>query len=177
MHPGCPHGCISWEEKKDLLRKVIAAERGRPGALIPVMHRAQELFGHLPYEIERMIALGLEVPLADVYGVATFYSKFTLEPKGKYQISVCMGTACYVKGAQQIVDKLADMLQVHVGGTTKDGAFSLTADRCIGACGLAPVMMIDGTVYGQMTLAKTEKIINGYLKMAGGKKRADTAKA
>jgi NADH:ubiquinone oxidoreductase subunit E len=171
------NGCKSWEDKREALKKIIAVHQGRPGALIPVMHEAQELFGYLPYEVELLIAGDLGVPLADVYGVATFYSKFSLEAKGTYAINVCMGTACYVKGAQQIVDKIADMLHVHVGGTTKDGAFSLEANRCVGACGLAPVMMVNQTVYGQLTPAKTEEIINRYRQEAGGRQNADAANA
>jgi NADP-reducing hydrogenase subunit HndA len=155
--------CVCQSEKFKQLEQIIAEQKGQPGSLIPVMHDAQELFGHLPLEVQAAIAEGLDVPLADVYGVATFYSKFTLQPKGKFQINVCMGTACYVKGSQLILDKLAEMLQISVGETTADGIFSLDATRCIGACGLAPVMTVNNQVYGQLTVESAEKIIQEYL--------------
>ncbi|MDR1604290.1 MAG: NAD(P)H-dependent oxidoreductase subunit E, partial [Gracilibacteraceae bacterium] len=117
------------EEKKARFRAIAAAAKGTAGALIPVMHEAQELFGCLDYEVESLVAGELGVPLADVYGVATFYSKFHLEPKGEYQINVCLGTACYVKGAQMILEKIEDMLKIKVGHTTADGRFSLEATR------------------------------------------------
>jgi len=162
--------CTCQSEKFKQLDEIIAAYKDRPGSLIPVMHEAQELFGYLPLEVQAAIAEGLNVPLANVYGVATFYSKFTLQAKGEYQINVCLGTACYVKGAQLILEKISDMLDVEVGGTTCDGKFSLEATRCIGACGLAPVMTINENVYGQLTLDKAEKIIKEYLKKVGGDK-------
>jgi NADH:ubiquinone oxidoreductase subunit E len=150
-------------EKLKQFQEVVAANKDKDGALIPVMHEAQEIFGHLDYEVEKTIAEEMKVSLADVYGVATFYSKFHLEPKGKTQINVCMGTACYVKGAQMILDKISDMLKIKVGHTTPDGEFSLEATRCIGACGLAPVMTINEDVYGQLTVDKAERIIKEYL--------------
>jgi NADH:ubiquinone oxidoreductase subunit E len=156
------------EEKKARFREIAAAAKGTRGALIPVMHEAQELFGCLDYEVETLVSQEMGVPLADVYGVATFYSKFHLEAKGEYQINVCLGTACYVKGAQMILDKIEDMLKIKVGHTTEDGRFSLEATRCIGACGLAPVMTVNDEVYGQLTVDKAEKIIRQYLKKAGG---------
>jgi NADH:ubiquinone oxidoreductase subunit E len=155
------------EEKAARFREIAAAAKGTSGALIPVMHEAQELFGCLNYEVEKLISQELGVPLADVFGVATFYSKFHLEPKGEYQINVCLGTACYVKGAQMILEKIEDMLKIKVGHTTADGKFSLEATRCIGACGLAPVMTVGDEVYGQLTVNKAEKIIKRYLSGTG----------
>ncbi|MDR1960707.1 MAG: NAD(P)H-dependent oxidoreductase subunit E [Gracilibacteraceae bacterium] len=161
------------EEKKARFKDVIAGIRETRGSLIPVMHEAQELFGCLDYEVEKLISEELNVPLADIYGVATFYSKFHLEPKGEYQINVCLGTACYVKGAQMILEKIEDMLKIKVGHTSADGRFSLEATRCIGACGLAPVMTVNEDVHGQLTVDKAEKIIKRYLAGAGGEKNAD----
>jgi NADH:ubiquinone oxidoreductase subunit E len=155
------------------LESIIAEHKGRPGSLIPVMHEAQEMFGHLPLDVQTAIAEGLGVPLADVYGVATFYSKFTIQPKGKFQINVCLGTACYVKGSQLVLDKIAEMLKIQVGETTPDGLFSLDATRCIGACGLAPVMTVNEQVYGQLTAESAETIIKEYLTAAGREKNAN----
>jgi NADH-quinone oxidoreductase subunit E len=156
------------QENLTRFKEAVAHYENVPGALIPVMHEAQEIFSCLSYEVERVIADELNVPLADVYGVATFYSRFALEPKGEYQINVCMGTACYVKGSQQILDKIIDMLKIEVGRSTPDGLFSLEAGRCFGCCGLAPVMTINEEVYGQLTVDKAERIIKSYLKKTGG---------
>jgi len=170
--------CTCQSEKFKKLEQIIAIHKDRPGALIPVMHEAQDLFGHLPYNVQAAIAEGLGVPLADVYGVATFYSKFTLQAKGTYQINVCLGTACYVKGAQAVLDKVADTLHIKVGETTPDGAFSLDATRCIGACGLAPVMTINDKVYGELDTEKVEKILHEYLELVWrDDKHADTEEA
>ena len=150
------------EEQKQLLMAAIEEMREIPGALMPVMQRAQEIYGYLPVEVQIMIAEGLGVPLSDVYGVATFYAQFALNPKGKYAISVCMGTACYVKGAQQVLDRLEHKLGIKVGGVTEDGKFSLDACRCIGACGLAPVITINENVYGKLTVDEVDRLIDLY---------------
>jgi len=165
--------CNCKSEKFKQLELIIAEHKDQPGSLIPVMHEAQELFGYLPLEVQTVIAEGLDVPLADVYGVATFYSKFTLQAKGQYQINVCLGTACYVKGAQLIIEKVADMLKIKVGETSQDGLFSLDATRGIGACGLAPVMTVNEKVYGQLTVDKVEKIMKEYLDTVGRDKNAN----
>lgn len=132
------------------------------GALIPVLHKAQELFGYLPTEVMDFVADKLQVPTAYVYGVATFYSLFTLTPRGKYQISVCMGTACYVKGAPAILDTVRQQLQIKIGETTEDGLFTLLETRCIGACGLAPVLTVGDDVYGRLTADKVPEILEKY---------------
>ena len=150
--------------KADKLAEVIAQHKGQPGPLMPVMQAAQDIFGYLPLEVQNTIAEGLEVPLTEVYGVATFYSQFSLEAKGEHVVSVCMGTACYVKGAGIILDKLKEKLGVEVGKCTEDGMFSLEACRCIGACGLAPVMMINEDVYGRLSPDDIEGIIEKYKK-------------
>ena len=139
------------QEQEEQLRQVITQYKGQPGATMPVLQAAQEIFGYLPEEVQIIVAEGLEIPLSEVYGVATFYAQFTLNPKGKYQISVCLGTACYVKGAADVLAAVEKKLDIKTGGITPDGKFSLDACRCIGACGLAPVMTIDGEVHAKMT--------------------------
>ena len=151
-------------EQEARLRKVIEEHKGQPGATMPVLQAAQEIFGYLPEEVQIMIAEGLDIPLSEVYGVSTFYSLFTLNPKGKYQISVCLGTACYVKGAADVLDAVQKKLGIVPGGITGDGMFSLDACRCIGACGLAPVMMINEDVYGRLTAAQVGPILDQYIK-------------
>ena len=143
--------CCCKESKEQKLDEIIAKYKDTRGALIPVLHEAQEIYGYLPMGVQKRIAEGLNVSLADVYGVVTFYTQFSLEPKGKYKINVCMGTACYVKGSGDILNKLSDVLKIKNGQCTEDGLFSLDACRCIGACGLAPVIMINEDVYGRLT--------------------------
>ena len=150
------------QEKIKQLEEVIARHKGQEGALIPVLHEAQEIFGYLPEQVQKIIADGLGVSLAEVYGVATFYARFSLEPKGKYNIQVCMGTACYVKGADKVLEKLQEVLGVEPGKCTEDGLFSIEATRCVGACGLAPVMVVNEEVYGKATPAMVEEVIAKY---------------
>ena len=138
-------------EQEAKLKEVIAKHKDDPGAVMPVLQEAQEIYGYLPIEVQKMVADGLGVSLEEVYGVSTFYSQFALSPKGKYNISVCLGTACYVKGAQAILDKISEELKIGVGECTPDEKFSLEACRCIGACGLGPVMMINDEVFGKLT--------------------------
>ncbi len=149
-------------EQEEKLREVIAFYKGKPGATMPVLQQAQEIFGYLPEEVQIMIAEGLDIPLSEVYGVATFYAQFSLNPKGKYQVSVCLGTACYVKGAADVLDAIKEKLGCQTGSITPDGKFSLDATRCVGACGLAPVMMINGDVYGRLTPDLVGEIIDRY---------------
>ncbi len=151
-------------EQEEQLREVIRKYKGQPGATMPVLQAAQEIFGYLPEEVQIMVAEGLDVPLSEIYGVTSFYSLFTLNPKGKYQISVCLGTACYVKGAADVLAAVEQKLSITPGGITEDGLFSLDACRCIGACGLAPVMMINGDVYGRLTPAQVGPILDQYIK-------------
>lgn len=150
-------------EQEAALKAVIAQHKGQPGALMPVMQEAQEIYGYLPIEVQKMIAEGLEVPLSEVYGVATFYAQFSLQPKGKYRISVCLGTACYVKGAGQIMEKLEEKLGIKAGQCTPDGRFSLDACRCVGACGLAPVVMVNEDVHGKLTVDDVDKMLAQYM--------------
>ena len=153
------HGTPEQEER---LRKVIAEHKGQPGATMPVLQAAQGIFGYLPEEVQIMVAEGLDIPLSEVYGVSTFYSFFTLNPKGKYQISVCLGTACYVKGAQAVLEEVENVLGIKAGETTKDGKFTIQDTRCLGCCGLAPVMVINEDVYGRLTPADIKGIFEKY---------------
>lgn len=155
-------GCADAKEKAARLREIIAKYKDTQGALIPVLHEAQEVYGYLPLEVQREISLGLNIPLAEVYGVVSFYTQFSINPKGKYQINVCMGTACYVKGANEILDKFKTRLSIDVGECTDDQKFSLDACRCIGACGLAPVVTINDEVYGKLTADEVDTILDKY---------------
>lgn len=150
---------------KEELIKVIDKCKDMPGALIPVLHEAQGIYGYLPPEAMKMIADGLNLPVAKVYGVATFYSQFSLTQKGKYRVSVCLGTACYVKGAAEILDKFKERLALELGECSDDGLFSLDACRCIGACSLAPVVMINDDVYGKLKPEDIDKLISKYEEM------------
>jgi len=149
-------------QQEEKLRQVIEKYKGQPGAAMPVLQEAQEIFGYLPEEVQVIIANGLDLPLSEIYGVSSFYAQFTLNPKGKYRISICLGTACYVKGAAGILEAVEKHLNIRNGGITPDGKFSLDCCRCIGACGLAPVMMINDEVYGNLTPEKVVEILNSY---------------
>lgn len=148
------------QEKK--LRAIIAEHQDQKGALMPVLQSAQDIYGYLPVEVQKIVSEGLDIPLEEVYGVVTFYSQFSLNPKGTYKISVCLGTACYVKGSGEIFHKLSERLGIESGGCTPDGRFSLDACRCIGACGLAPVMTINEDVYGRLTIDDIDGILAIY---------------
>jgi NADH:ubiquinone oxidoreductase subunit E len=150
------------KEKLDALTRYIKANKSRPGPLMPIMQKAQELFGALPFEVQKHISEEMNIPMCDIYGVATFYSQFSLEPKGKHLIGVCMGTACYVKNAEPILKRLAEELQTPPGYTTPDGLFTLEATRCLGCCGLAPVIMVDDQVYGRLKPDDIPGILNKY---------------
>ena len=149
-------------EQEAKLKEIIAEYREVRGALMPVLQKAQELYGYLPVEVQIMIAEGLGLSLEEVYAVVTFYSQFALNPTGKYRVSVCLGTACYVKGAQTILDELEKQLGIKAGGTTPDGLFTLEATRCLGCCGLAPVMTVGEEVYGRLVPADVKDILAKY---------------
>ena len=146
-------------EQERELRDILAGLKDQPGALMPAMQKAQDIYGYLPIEVQTMIAEGLNVPVEEVYGVATFYSQFSLNPKGKVAISVCLGTACYVKGAGPVMEKICEILGVQPGETSADGKFSVDATRCLGACGLAPVITINEDVYGKLKPAEVKDIL------------------
>jgi len=148
-------------KSKDL-EKIISENRNRPGSLIPVLQQAQELIGYLPPSVQRHIARGLNIPVSEVYSVVSFYSFFTMKPKGKHNIRVCLGTACYVKRAEEILQKLKEALNIDVGEVTKDRKFSLESVRCLGACGLAPVVVIDHETHGSVEPVKATEILKAY---------------
>ena len=149
-------------EQEAQLREIIEAHKDDKSNLMAVMQKAQDIYGYLPKEVQVMIAEGMDVPMEKVYGVATFYAQFSLSPKGKYNISVCLGTACYVKGAGDIFDRFSERLGIGADECTEDGKFSLTACRCIGACGLAPVLTVNEEVYGRLTADDVDGILEKY---------------
>ncbi len=151
-------------EQKAALDAVIAQHKDEEGALMPVLQKAQDIYGYLPVEVQNAIADGLDIPVSEVFGVATFYSQFLLNPKGQYPVAVCLGTACYVKGAGKLVEKLESILGIENGAITDDLKFSLEATRCIGACGLAPVLTIGEDVYGRLTPDMLPDIVAKYQK-------------
>ncbi len=149
-------------EQEARLRAKLDELKNKQGALMPAMQYAQELYGYLPFEVQSIISEELNVPLSEVYGVATFYSQFSLYPKGKYQIGICLGTACYVNGSQAVYEKLQQLLGISSGECTEDKLFSLDATRCVGCCGMAPVMTVNGEVYGKVTPDAVEAILAKY---------------
>lgn len=149
-------------EQAAALKEVIDANKHDPSRLMGVMQKAQGIYGYLPLEVQEMIADGMNVPLEKVYGVATFYAQFALSPKGEYDISVCLGTACYVKGAGNVFEKLKELLGIDADECTADGKYSLSACRCIGACGLAPVLTVNSDVYGNLTADDVPGILEKY---------------
>ena len=149
-------------EQEVALRELIAQYKNVQGNLMPVLQGAQEIYGYLPIEVQRIVADALGKPLTEIYGISTFYSQFSLCPKGEYKISVCLGTACYVKGSGKIYEALQQKLGITGGECTADGKFSLDACRCIGACGLAPVMTINDDVYGRLTGDELDSILAKY---------------
>lgn len=153
---------IKPDQVKDLKQR-IEEHKKKPGPLMPTLHDAQEIFGCVPLEVQKIISEELNVSVAKINGVVTFYSRFTIEPVGKHVINVCLGTACYVKGSQQVLDEIANVLKIKPGDTTDDGLFTLGATRCIGACGLAPVLSIDGKVYGQCTPSIARKAVTDVI--------------
>lgn len=150
------------EEQKTALLEFIRDHIHDKGSLMPIMQKAQEIYGYLPIEVQTIISDEMNIPLEKIYGIATFYSQFSLYPKGKYRISVCLGTACYVKGSGDIFNKLKEILGIDDGECTPDGKFSLDSCRCVGACGLAPVIMINDDVYGKLTTDDVEGILKKY---------------
>jgi len=150
------------QEQEKQLRKIIADHKDVPGALMPVLQKSQELYGYLPIEVQTIIAEGLGISIEEVYQVVTFYAQFSLNPIGKHRVAVCLGTACYVKGSQNILDELEKQLGVKAGGTTPDGVFTLEATRCLGCCGLAPVIVVDDEVYGRLVPADIKGILAKY---------------
>ena len=149
-------------EQLAALDAVIAEHKTQAGALMPVLQKAQDIYGYLPVEVQKHIAAELDIPYSEVFGVVTFYSQFQLNPKGAHPVAVCLGTACYVKGSGIIMEKLEEMLGIKSGAITSDLRFSLDATRCIGACGLAPVMPIGEDVYGRLEPSMLKDILAKY---------------
>ncbi len=149
-------------EQEAQLHAVIEESKSTPGCLMHILQEAQAIYGYLPIQVQKTIAEGLGKSLSDVYGVATFYSQFSLTPKGKHRVSVCLGTACYVKGSDKILEEVEKQLGIKCGECTADGLFSIDSCRCVGACGLAPVMMIGEEVYGKLTPDKVKGILDSY---------------
>ena len=150
-------------EQEAQLLEVIKKYEGVPGATMPIMQEAQAIYGYLPYEVQKIIAEKTGTPIEKIYGIATFYAQFKLNPDGEIAVAVCLGTACYVKGSGDIINKFSDLLGVPVGSTSPDGKYSLEATRCIGACGLAPVLTVNGEVYGRLTVADVPEILKKYV--------------
>ncbi len=144
------------------IKEICASFKNNPQELINVLHKCQEHFGYLPAEIQEVVSMELGVPVAKIYGVVTFYSFFTMTPKGRHPISICMGTACYVRGAEKVLDEFRKELGLQVGQTTNDGKFSLSSLRCVGACGLAPVVLVGDKTYGRVAPDDVKNIIKEY---------------
>ncbi|MGC8823029.1 MAG: NADH-quinone oxidoreductase subunit NuoE [Bacteroidales bacterium] len=145
------------------IKQICREFNNDPGELINVLHKVQHTFGYLPAEVQELVASELSIPVAKVYGVVTFYSFFTMLPKGQYPISVCMGTACYVRGAEKVVEEIKNVLKIKIGETTPDGKFSLSCLRCVGACGLAPVVMIGDKTFGRVAPESVKEILQEFL--------------
>ncbi|MCX7904787.1 MAG: NADH-quinone oxidoreductase subunit NuoE [Caloramator sp.] len=158
----CCCGGNQVDERLEKAKEVIKKYKDVKGGLIPVLHQIQNIYGYLPEDVLKIVSQELNVPMSEIYGVASFYSYFSLEPKGEHIIRVCLGTACYVKGAQGLIDRLSKELGIEVGKTTQDGKFTLEATRCLGACGLAPVMVIGEKVYGRLTPDDIPNILKEY---------------
>ena len=150
------------KDQEAKLLEVIAKYKGQKGALMPIMQEAQNIYGYLPYQVQKIISDETGIPIEKIYGVATFYAQFSMSPKGKYIVSVCLGTACYVKGAGKVLEEVEAKLGIGDGECTPDGNFSLEVCRCVGACGLAPVMIVAGDVYGKMTPDRVGGILAKY---------------
>lgn len=160
--------CKCGNNKKDeYLEKLLSKFKPEKDNLIQILNSVQEHYGYIPEYVQEEISEFLKMPLAEIYGVITFYSRFTLKPKGKYNIAICLGTACFVKGSEKIMDRAKERLKIEPGETTKDGLFSIEETRCVGACGLAPVFTVNGEVYGTATVQKLDQVINEILNKEG----------
>ena len=150
------------KQQEEQLLKVIEEHKEQEGALMPILQKAQDIYGYLPIEVQQIIAENTGITMAEIYGVVTFYAQFSLYPKGEYKIAVCLGTACYVKGSGDIIERIKQRLGIDVGQCTPDGKYSLDATRCIGACGLAPVLTVNDDVYGRLTVDDVDAILDKY---------------
>lgn len=159
----CEKNCMD-EKLSNEMKELLKNYSQDKSNLIQILNEVQEKYGYIPKQSQIEISNYLSIPMAEIYGVITFYSRFTLEPKGKYNISVCLGTACFVKGSQALLDRLKERLKIDEGGTTPDGKFSIDSTRCVGACGLAPVFTINNEVYGKATVKKLDEVLDEYMK-------------
>lgn len=157
--------CCCENERDKFVEQLFSEYKPIKDNLIQMLNEIQEHYGYVPMEVQKELSEFLSIPMAEIYGVVTFYSRFSLKPKGKYNISVCMGTACYVKGSQKIMDRLLERLQIKAGETTEDGMFSIEETRCVGACGLAPVFTVNGEVYGKATVQKLDQVLDELMKL------------
>ena len=156
--------CNKCDQKDKFLEDLFSIYKPEKDNLIQMLNEIQEHYGYVPMYVQKELSEFLSIPMAEIYGVITFYSRFSLEPQGKYKISVCLGTACFVKGAQKIMDRLTERLKIEPGQTTKDGLFTIDQTRCVGACGLAPVFTVNGEVYGKATVQKLDEVLDELLK-------------
>ena len=156
--------CSNCNKKDEFIEKLFNEYLPVKDNLIQMLNEVQEHYGYVPMYVQRELSEFLDIPMAEIYGVVTFYSRFSLKPKGKYVISVCLGTACFVKGSQKIMDRLLDRLKIEPGETTEDGLFTVDQTRCVGACGLAPVFTVNGEVYGKATVKKLDEVLDELIK-------------
>lgn len=156
--------CRRFNEKDEFIKELFSTYRPEKDNLIQMLNEIQEHYGYVPMNIQEQLSDFLKIPMAEIYGVVTFYSRFSLEPQGKYKISVCLGTACFVKGSQKIMDRLTERLKIEPGQTTEDGLFTIDQTRCVGACGLAPVFTVNGEVYGKATVQKLDQVLDELMK-------------
>ena len=159
--------CCGYNKKDEFLEELCKKYQPIKDNLIQMLNEVQEHYGYIPERAQKQLSEFLKIPMAEIYGVVTFYSRFTLKPKGKYSIAVCLGTACYVKGSQQVIDKFGELLNIKPGETTDDGLFTLDALRCIGACGIAPAISINGKVYPKVAVNQVASIIEEYRQLGG----------
>ena len=156
--------CCGESKKNQFMEKLFLEYKPIKDNLIQMLNEVQEHYGYVPMDVQKELSEFLSIPMAEIYGVVTFYSRFSLKPKGKYNISVCLGTACFVKGSQKIMDRLLERLKIQPGETTEDGMFSIEETRCVGACGLAPVFTVNGEVYGKATVQKLDQVLDELMK-------------
>ena len=163
---GCDN-CDGCTKEDKFLKELFSIYKPEKDNLIQMLNEIQEHYGYVPMYVQKELSEFLSIPMAEIYGVVTFYSRFSLEPQGKYKISVCLGTACFVKGSQKIMDRLTEKLKIEAGQTTKDGLFTIDQTRCVGACGLAPVFTVNNEVYGKATVQKLDEVLDKLMRQEG----------
>lgn len=161
------NSCDECIKEDEFLKELFSIYKPEKDNLIQMLNEIQEHYGYVPMYVQKELSEFLSIPMAEIYGVVTFYSRFSLEPQGKYKISVCLGTACFVKGSQKIMDRLTEKLKIEAGQTTKDGLFTIDQTRCVGACGLAPVFTVNNEVYGKATVQKLDEVLDELMRQEG----------